>query len=617
MTEYKIGNISVIQRPSVRPQENDPINPYTPYGPESKELPKGWQKNPERNSLPLPEPLIIDKDVSIILRDGTEIYTDILRPADNERHPVLIAWSPYGKTGDGYFSLDAFPPYRVGVPYEELSNLEKFEAVDPAIWCAEGYVIVNVNIRGTYDSKGNIVWWGSQDGRDGYDVIEWAAKQAWSTGKVGLMGNSWLAISQWFIAAEQPPHLCAIAPWEGAADAYRDFLGFGGFPNLQFCNWLRDCALKENGGLCAVYSIGRRMAEDVPAMLEKYPLWNEYWEDKRAKLENITIPTYILGSYSSQLHTAGSFRAFQQIKTDKKWLRVHPYFEWYDLYQEKSNKDLLRFFNHYLKGESNDWESTPRVRLSLLGFNQDSVVERPEQEYPLARTQYKKFYLNDLAFQEASSKKNEIEVGTLSESKQSNTPSVISYNSENDDEMIGFTKTFDEYTEIGGYTRMTLWVSCSDNDDMDLFARLRKLDANGHLLTHINVPLKDMPGCQSKEDVPYYNVYRYVGAPARLRVSHRHLIREPKDGEEVELLRDHKKEEKVTPGTIIPVEVGFWPCGMTFEKGESLQVVLAGHDMVLPETKSDAGFKLPTLNRGTHNIHVGGSYPSSITLPFI
>ncbi|KAF7720390.1 hypothetical protein EC973_009508, partial [Apophysomyces ossiformis] len=207
---------------------------YTPYAPGRKILPKGWQKDPERGTLPLPMSLVLERDVSVPLRDGTVIYVDVIVPNHEEEphlgtsHPVLIAWSPYGKTGDGFFSLDTFPPYRVGVPVSRLSGLEKFESVDPATWCAKGYAVINVNTRGAYDSEGDLVWWGTQEGRDGYDVVEWAAKQPWSTGKVGLMGNSWLAVAQWFIAAEHPPHLSAIAPWEGAADVYRDMLMWGG-----------------------------------------------------------------------------------------------------------------------------------------------------------------------------------------------------------------------------------------------------------------------------------------------------------------------------------------------------------------------------------------------------
>lgn len=73
-----------------------------------------------------------------------------------------------------------------------------------------------------------------QDGRDGADAVEEVAQLPWCSGKVSLAGNSWLAMSQWFIAAERPPHLTCIAPLEGAADVVRETLFRGGIPTLGF-----------------------------------------------------------------------------------------------------------------------------------------------------------------------------------------------------------------------------------------------------------------------------------------------------------------------------------------------------------------------------------------------
>jgi putative CocE/NonD family hydrolase len=85
----------------------------------------------------------------------------------------------------------------VGVPKSSLSGLEKFEAPDPAEWCPRGYTVVNVDARGCFDSEGDIFFFGTQEGRDGHDTIEWIAEQSWCDGNVALVGNSWLAITQW------------------------------------------------------------------------------------------------------------------------------------------------------------------------------------------------------------------------------------------------------------------------------------------------------------------------------------------------------------------------------------------------------------------------------------
>lgn len=97
-----------------------------------------------------------------------------------------------------------------------------------------GYAIVNTDARGAGDSEGDIRYWGTGEGRDGYDAIEELAKLPWSNGKIGLAGNSWLAMAQYYIAAEQPPHLAAIAPLEGLADAFREESFRGGIPWSTF-----------------------------------------------------------------------------------------------------------------------------------------------------------------------------------------------------------------------------------------------------------------------------------------------------------------------------------------------------------------------------------------------
>ena len=121
-------------------------------------------------------------------------------------------------------------------------------------------------------------------------------------------------------------------------------------------------------------------------MIEKHPLMNEYWADKRAATDLIKIPAYVVASYSTCLHTPGTLRAYEDITHKNKWqlwplfqpeyntdryrLRIHDTQEWYDLYQPATNDELQRFFDRYTKGIDNGWEKTPNVRVSLLGFNE-------------------------------------------------------------------------------------------------------------------------------------------------------------------------------------------------------------------------------------------------------
>ncbi len=163
----------------------------------------------------------------------TPTYT--ARPA-RRASPAIISWSPYGKrAGTDTPEIEWQTP---GVPDGSHSNNAKFEGPDPNYWCHKGYAICNYDPRGIGNSEGDIYLWSSQEGRDGYDLVEWLAEQEWCSGRISMMGNSALAMCQWRIAAEQPPHLTCIAPWEGMADIYREALPWGGFPESGFWPFL-------------------------------------------------------------------------------------------------------------------------------------------------------------------------------------------------------------------------------------------------------------------------------------------------------------------------------------------------------------------------------------------
>jgi uncharacterized protein len=241
-----------------------------------------------------------------------------------------------------------------------------------------GYAVANVDPRGVGRSQGDINMFGTQDGRDGYDFIEWLADQWWCNGKVGMSGNSGVAMTKWRIAAEQPPHLTCIAPWEGTGDLYRESLCEGGIPARGFNDFIV-------GGL-----IGVNYVDDNPEMIGKYPFLNEYWEDKIPKWEKIRIPCYTTICWN-HFHLRGSTEGFRRIRSTKKWLRAHQEFEWPDTYSSFGLEDLRRFFDRYLKDFRNGWELTPRVRFEVMdAYNFNFQTNRAEKEFPLARTQYKK-----------------------------------------------------------------------------------------------------------------------------------------------------------------------------------------------------------------------------------
>ena len=555
-------------------------------------------------TMPLPCDILMEKDVPVTLRDGTVIYTDIFRPADEGRHPALLAWSPYGKELGGQMLDDV--PMRAGVRLGATSGLEKFEGPDPAYWVNHGYVIINPDSRGAYYSEGNLNYWGTQNSQDGYDTIEWAAAQPWSNGKIGMSGNSWLTVSQWFIAGEQPPHLAAIAPWEGFVDHFRETANRGGIPNPVFPEAIFDTFASQN------------LMEDQPRMVVTHTLLDAYWQDKIARLNNIRIPAYVVASYTNPVHTHGTFAGFREISSKDKWLRVHNTQEWFDYYTPANVEDLRKFFDHYLLGVDNGWEATPRVRLSVLDPGHEDVVNRVEQEFPLARTEYKKLYL--------------AEEGKLSE-RPLEREGTVAYETNSADAATSFVMTFDKDTELTGYMKLHMYVEADGADDMELQVQVEKLDAQGR-------PIPDkvtrMP----------------ITAEGYLRVSQRALDEEKST--EAEPVLKHAREELLKKGEIVPVEIPIWPMGMKYHAGEKIRLTVRAYNPPSADTVPAFGSAKITVpkegytyepgqktemitlggldgkkwvkntvkapksrNKGRHIIHLGGRYESYLQVPVV
>jgi putative CocE/NonD family hydrolase len=98
---------------------------------------------------------------------------------------------------------------------QHKSEHSAWETPDPLFWTSHGYVVLRVDERGSGQSPGMLDSMSRSTSDAFFDVIEWAAEQPWSNGKVGLLGISYYAGSQWRVAARRPKGLAAIVPWEG------------------------------------------------------------------------------------------------------------------------------------------------------------------------------------------------------------------------------------------------------------------------------------------------------------------------------------------------------------------------------------------------------------------
>src|ERR1700712_918751 len=173
---------------------------------------------------------VTDKDVPITMADGTVLRANVTRPDAPGKFPVLVTQTPYGKDGAVILALGG--------------------GADALV--QRGYVQVTVDVRGTGVSGGAWDSFGPSEQHDGYEIVEWAAAQSWSTGAVGLDGPSYMGLTQLYTAALRPPHLKAIFPVVPMADGYRDIVFSGGDVNVAFIPlWL---GLVTAGGLVPAQS---------------------------------------------------------------------------------------------------------------------------------------------------------------------------------------------------------------------------------------------------------------------------------------------------------------------------------------------------------------------------
>jgi predicted acyl esterase len=541
-----------------------------------------------KGGCPLTVDLICERDVAVLLRDGVTIYADVFRPAAvSHPIPAIVAWSPYGKGNGGNQSLDDFP-FRAGVPRSALSGLQMWEAPDPAYWCAQGYAVVNVDARGAYMSEGRQAVWGTQEGRDGYDLVEWIARQSWCNGRVGFAGNSWLAIAQWFIAAERPPHLAAIAPWEGFCDAFRhNYLG--GVVNTAFGESVFDLAVGLNG------------REDVSAMAKREPRMTPYWQDKVAQVDLIEVPAYVVGSWTNFVHTPGTFDAWLRLGSPDKWLRVHNAMEWPDFYAVSSQTDLLRFFDRYLKEEENGWEDTPRVRLAVLGSEGHDEVNRPMAEFPPQDVPHTKLAL-------AAAKRALVDAPpTAFEEAQCNGPT----------DRLHFDLPITEDCEVIGFMKAQLCVQLHDGRDQDIFVAVERLDRRRRPIAArtIPVPNRFLDGLLRLVHrtglVKPLNLLFPTRSRGSLRLSHREIDLAVSTPDRP--VQRFERELPVTPGDIVTVEIAINPTAMRLQRGDTLRLWVAGHDLVptpLPGLKHD-----PVRGSGRFSIWSGGEHDSHLLVP--
>jgi uncharacterized protein len=539
--------------------------------------------------------ILVEKDIDIPLRDAAVLKADVLRPPAAGTFPAILNLGPYQKD-------------KLWIPPADLEEkpgpLMNWETINPHWWVPQGYAAVRIDARGTGKSPGQGEPWSFEEALDFYDAIEWVARQPWCSGAIGLAGISYFAINQWFVANLAPPSLKAIIPWEGFADLYRDALFHGGILNQFMPHWFVT-------HLC--HHLVGRAYRDNPDTFQINTLWrwlrnsldSGVFAGSQAQWEKLTLPIFTAGNWSGMgLHLRGNTEAFMRAASKHKKLRVHCGTHVHPFYTEDGRRDQLRFFDYWLKGIDNGVMSEPPVKLAIRQGG-GAVVWRHESEWPLARTQWTKLYL-DLSVSAGEGTlaggnpaqegvhtyfaSGLSEVGSVSASSTQLAASAMQAG-------IGIslsTPPLDQDTEVTGPVAAVLWVS-SSTEDMDLFLTIRNIDPAGNDVWEVG---------QQGQQVPV--------AKGWLRVSHREL--DPELSLPYRPYHRHRRRLLLSPGEVVRVEVEIWPTSMVFRRGHRIRLDIQPRDGVgsVHYTHYHADY-----NTGTNTIHAGGARESYLLLPVI
>ena len=372
--------------------------------------------------------VVRESNVMVPMRDGTRLAADIIRPDAPGRYPVLVTRGPYGK--DSY----------IGNP-------------DHSIWFfpSQGYVVVSQDCRARFESEGDYYNPLFQEVQDGYDTVEWAARQPWSNGRVGTTGQSYLGATQYTLAAGDPlpPHLQTMAPVSASADFHQSWVYHTG--GAMEWGWMvpyaifkgrntlarlgrEDLLTKMDDYVLAADNFAQPLRDEwyrhlpltdwVDRLQETAPYFKEYFDNEAdgpywwrinlmRQVEHITLPMFHVTSWYD-IFLEGALNAYQAMRERGgselarrnqrlligPWAHLRPYTA--PTSRETGDIDfgpdamidlhqyLVRWFDYWLKDLNTGIMEEPPVYLFVMGENR----WRSEHEWPLARTHYTRYYFH-------------------------------------------------------------------------------------------------------------------------------------------------------------------------------------------------------------------------------
>lgn len=578
--------------------------------------------------MPTPASLQVSTNVAVPMRDGVQLYADVYRPEGQGPFPVILTRTPYNK------SL-------------------AMTSVDPLRAAEHGYAVVIQDTRGRHTSEGEFYTF-RHEPNDGYDTVEWAAAQPWSSGKVGMYGASYVGATQWLAAKTQPPHLTAIMPRITASNYHEGWTYQGGAFELGFnISWsmlqltlanfknlgerLNLSAEQQHALLQAVDTMASAFTflplKDFPHLQDgmadyfydwlAHPAYDDYWkqwciEDSHA---HISTPAYNIGGWYD-IFLGGTIRnylgmrdhgATEEIRRSQK-LIIGPWLHgaapgpgitgnhYFGLGSDPTVIDLdgihLRWFDHWLKGIDNGILDEPPVRIFVMGDN----VWRDESDWPLARARDVNYYFH------SDGKANSLSGnGALStEAPGAEPPDVFLYN------------PADPVPTQGGPLCCNAYFLQNGAFDQ------REIEAREDVLVYSTPPLG-----QDIEVTGPISVTLWAATSAAdtdftaklVDVCGHGCARNLTDGIIRARYRDSTSASSpVEPGAVYRYTIDLWATSNVFKQGHQIRVEISSSNFPRFDRNTntgnviaeDAGYK-PAMQTILHN----AQYPSHITLPIV
>lgn len=543
--------------------------------------------------------MIEEKDVMVRMRDGVEIATRIYRPVGPGPFPVLYAASPYRYDNN---ELPATPQFL----WRETGPIE--------FYVEQGYAYVHADIRGTGMSGGEYGLFDTTEQKDHYELIEWIAAQSWCSGKVGGIGQSYYAMSQWHMAIQNPPHLACIAPYDGMLDFYRFFGTLNGIESDWFGIWF-NANVRVANRFPANGAKRRELPFDTAYLVSQHPLNDDFWKERSAihRMDAIKVPVFSIGVWAKQdLHLEGNIVA-KTLLGDKCKLMISgaptPFHAAGEFESIPFHRDvMLPFYDRHLKGIPTSYDARPAVEYAV----RNSPAKKQGDAWPPVAKR-EKHYLGTLKTGSVIS----LNDGSLHAGKQADAgDATLDFSYPQPSWVLGSAVI----TPAGPDTARGVLTFNSEPLVSD-----RLMDGNAKAVIYVQSSRQDTDVFVKISEQFPLDPNAPAGAQPRavivtkgcLRASHTLApnARDEKFSTDDTPYYLHEAETFSEPGTLLKLEIPLRSMAYQFKKGSRIRVEIANTDT--PVTEVVWAHIYNPQKMGTDTFHLRGDAASHVEIPFI